>query len=66
MNKGMISKVIDVFIELINYIVISFALVSVAMSLREHSMGKYNFVYRACLFRWICKRYTSAIQFIVY
>lgn len=32
--KGKISKAVDVLIEVINYIVISFALASVAMSLR--------------------------------
>lgn len=34
MVKGKISKAVDVLIEVINYIVISFALASVAMSLR--------------------------------
>lgn len=34
MDKGKVSKVFDVLIEVINYIVISFALASVAMSLR--------------------------------
>ena len=34
MDKGKVSKAFDVLIEVINYIVISFALASVAMSLR--------------------------------
>ena len=34
MDKGKIAKAFDVLIEIINYIVISFALASVAMSLR--------------------------------
>ena len=34
MLKGKVSKAVDVLIEVINYIVISFALASVAMSLR--------------------------------
>ena len=34
MLKGKISKAVDVLIEVINYVVISFALASVAMSLR--------------------------------
>ena len=33
-SEGKISKAFDVLIEVINYIVISFALASVAMSLR--------------------------------